>query len=177
VAKTSREEMVGIMLLLRSKTLKGEPVKARLKSANTILYSQVYAGDRNLTYEPIKKNKKSNRRSNRKSSTRAPKAKSTQAPPPPLVESQYPSLGVSTERFVSHSKSAFKSNVHDDQEKRMSASSDGASTATSSTASSVVGDRPTLFGGYAAALLREQSSVPNRASLNHKVRIYDDFNF
>jgi hypothetical protein len=170
VTKTSREEMVAFMLILRSKTLKGEPVKARLKSANTMFFSQVHEGDRNLSYEPVKKSKKASRRSNRKNNNNNNKAKSTQTSPPPLVESQYPSLEISTKRFVSHSKSAFKSNVHDDQEKRMSASSDGASTATSSTTSSVVGDKPTLIGGYAAALLREPSFLPSRASLNSKVR-------
>lgn len=58
---SSRDDMVHVMLSLRSKTLKGEPVKARLKAGSAAppeapsspgSYSpgMVYAGDRNLPY-------------------------------------------------------------------------------------------------------------------------------
>jgi hypothetical protein len=166
---TSRDDMLDVMLALRSKTLKGEPLKARLKSGTIASPDpQIYAGDRNLPYDPKfklnkrkggyplqaspKDGKKGNRRNNRKNkkdSSPATAKQISQAPPPPLVESQFPSLEP-VARILDPVVPP-KNKDEDDEEKPMS--SDGASTATTSTSSSVVGDgpKPKITGGYAAS--------------------------
>ena len=176
---TSRDDMLDVMLALRSKTLKGEPLKARLKSGTIASPDpQIYAGDRNLSYDPKfkiskrkgvsyplqtspKDGKKVNRRNNRKNKKEPSPATTkhiSQAPPPPLVESQFPSLEP-VARILDPVVPA-KCKDDDDEEKPMS--SDGASTATTSTSSSVVGDgpKPKVTGGYAAALLKAAPAKP-----------------
>lgn len=175
---TSRDDMLDVMLALRSKTLRGEPLKARLKSGSIASSDpQIYAGDRNLPYDPKfklskrksgnplqaspKDGKKGNRRNNRKSkkeSSPGTTKQINQAPPPPLVESQFPSLEP-VARILDPVVPA-KSKDDDDEEKPMS--SDGASTATTSTSSSFVGDgpKPKITGGYAAALLKVPPAKP-----------------
>jgi len=69
---SSRDDMVHVMFALRSKTLKGEPVKARLKagsvpppgapsSPGSYSSRMVYSGDRNLPYDIKKYGGKNNK--------------------------------------------------------------------------------------------------------------------
>lgn len=74
-ASTTRDDMIRIMSELRSKTIQGETVKARLKTVNSVA---VYAGDRNVPYiEPPATTKKE---------------KKARRAPPIIPLSQFPSL-------------------------------------------------------------------------------------
>ena len=181
--------MVDVMLALRSKTLKGEPLKVRLKSGNIpspASLLQIYVGDRNLPYDPKngakmvvgnhhkkkagnpqqgsspregKKPTRRNVRKNKKDVSSSIGNQILQAPPPPLVESQFPSLEPIARTLDPVVSTKGK---EDDDESKPTSSSDGASTATTSTSSSVVGDgpKPKVTGGYAAALLKPAPVIP-----------------
>lgn len=152
-SSSSRDDMVRVMMELRTKNILGESVKARLKTAsstttqsNTITSAPLlYSGDRNLVYQStptqipskngIPKNKKSSH-SKPPASPKKPKARREKSPKAQLLSSsQFPSLG-------------------DHDEKPLS---DGASTATTTSTTStvvVVESQPTAVFGYAAALLK-----------------------
>lgn len=179
--------MVDVMLALRSKTLKGEPLKVRLKSGNIpspATQQQVYVGDRNLAYDPKsgakmvvgnhhkkkagnpqqgtspregKKPTRRNVRKNKKDVTSSIGNQIHQAPPPPLVESQFPSL----EPIARTLDPVVSTKGKEEDDESKPTSSDGASTATTSTSSSVVGDgpKPKVTGGYAAALLKPAPAI------------------
>lgn len=74
-ASTTKDDMIRIMSELRSKTIKGESVKARLKTVNSVA---VYAGDRNVPYVEPKETMK--------------KEKKVRRAPPIIPLSQFPSL-------------------------------------------------------------------------------------
>jgi hypothetical protein len=181
--------MMNVMLALRSKTLKGESVKSRLKSgsipasaaASTISIPQIYAGDRNLPYNEkngVKgafvngNNKKKavqqqqqapkSPKDGKKSSRRSNRKSKGEASPSVTKQiSQAPPPPLVESQFPSlEAPSVVMKPADDDEDKPMS--SDGASTATTSTSSSVVGElaKPKAPGGYAAALLKAKPPTP-----------------
>lgn len=179
-AACSRDDMVRVMLELRSKTIEGESVKARLKTASTTISANapVYSGDRNLTYKSngvvnkkkamnhkpqtppaFKDNKKIRRGANMLHSPIKKKEPSTNSMTlPPL--SQFPSLGEDpcTKKESSASSNAttppplsqFPTLGEDDK-------LDGGSTTTTTSSTSL---EPVIVGGYAAALLKPKPPTP-----------------
>lgn len=171
MSTTSRDEMVHVMLALRSKTLNGEPLKVRLKSGNIPSPSasqQIYVGDRNLSYDPnnsskmgvvgnhFKKKavnppqgssprdgKKSNRRTLRKNKKDPSSSigNQIQQAPPPPLVESQFPSLEPVARTLDPVVST-KGKEDDDELLKPMSSSDGASTATTSTSSSVVGDGP-----------------------------------
>lgn len=167
--------MVRVMLELRSKTIEGESVKARLKTASTTISANatIYSGDRNLTYKTngivnkkkvmnykpqttsvSKDNKKIRRGANNQQSPIKKKEASTSSMTlPPL--SQFPSLGedpcTKKEPSASSSNTMTPASLGEDDKL------DGGSTATTTSTTSL---EPLIIGGYAAALLKPKPPTP-----------------
>lgn len=177
---TSRDDMLRVMMTIRTQTLHGDYVQARLKATASApvetappmplwpaVTPDMLAGLQDPSVLDAKqkkkrKKKKKKRKSRNKASAEGqpsllPAVGGSAAPPPSMGEDDFPTIQVKKVEFVTMPKDEKPDD--DEEDRTKSLWSDAASTATTNSSSLDSFAKPKPFTGYAAALLKAPSPV------------------